>query len=367
MNLLFTGDIMPGGVLPYQKDYITTELKTLIGQYDLRIGTLEAAVGESVPFEEIKMQGRKNVIHCRPKDLKRLTDLNFEAVSLANNHIYDLGKEGLISTIKELDDLGIKHCGAGMNLKEASTPMVIDCQGKTIAVLAYCQCREEYMGYVAFATPNNAGVNPLDITRCEKEIKEAKNIYDYVFVMPHWGKEYEHFPIPEVVEYSKRMIRAGADGVFGSHTHQIQPLVKYHGKPIAYSMGNFLFPDYYMKPPRPLWYPPKDLDTSVFDKYDYYPGHIEKPCIQIWRPAARIGMIVECVITGPQFIHSIYHLINLSKDNILCNYSNCLSMRRRMGWMGKVTMMMAYPIIRKAYYSKKNIIRRGYHFLKRIL
>ena len=63
--------------------------------------------------------------------------MGFDVVSLANNHVFDLGVEGLENTIKLLKENGIQYCGAGMNLKEASRPAIIECNGKTIAIFAY--------------------------------------------------------------------------------------------------------------------------------------------------------------------------------------------------------------------------------------
>lgn len=366
-RILFGGDIMPGGVLPYQSDYVSKDVLAYLRHHSLRIVTLETAVGDGIPFDEIKMSGLKNIIYCRPKDIYRLKELNINAVSLANNHVCDMGTDGLSCTMNELDKNNIVHFGAGMNIEEASRPAVLKIANKTVAIFAYCQTRQEFMGYVPIATETSAGVNPLDISRCENDIRQAKKIYDYVFIMPHWGKEYEHFPLPEIVDYSKRMIRAGADGVFGSHTHQIQPMVMYKGKPIVFSMGNFLFPDYYMEPPRPLWYPSKDCDTSGFDRFEYYPGKIDKPCVQIWRPVSRIGMVVSYDLNNNKNIAHQYKLLILNNKNILCTDSDLTSMQRRMKWMGLVTMMHTFPILRRLYYSKKNVVRRGYHYLSRKL
>lgn len=367
IKLLFIGDVMPGGVLPYQDEFISSEVQEFIGKYDLRVGTLETAIGDNLPFDEVKMRGRMNIIHSRIEDLSRVERLDLNVVSLANNHVYDLGAEGLRTTIAELDKRGIKHCGAGMNIDEASEPAVVSFKDKTIAILAYCQYGSDYIGYVPIAGENTPGLNPLVIDKCEDDIRTAKKKYDYVFVMPHWGQEYRHFPLPEMVKNAKRMVRAGADGVFGSHTHQIEPLIKYHSKPIAFSMGNFLFPDYYMKPPRPLWYPPKDYDTANIDRFEYYPDHIDAPCISVWRQVSRFGMMVECSISDADKVEAQYELSYLSTDNIIVMGQDPLELRKRMAWMGTVTKMPAFGLLRRSYYSRKNIVRRGYHFLMRHL
>lgn len=367
IKLLFLGDVMPGGVLPYQDEFITREVQQFIGGYDLRVGTMETAIGDNLPFDEVKMRGRMNIIHCRTEDLSRVDMLDLNVVSLANNHVYDLGAEGLRTTIEELDRRGIKHCGAGMNIKEAAKPAVVTIKGKTLAFLAYCQYGSDYLGYVPLADDNNPGLNPLNIEKCEEEIRAAKKKYDYVFVLPHWGQEYRHFPLPEMVKNARRMVLAGADGVFGSHTHQIEPLITYKGKPIAFSMGNFLFPDYYMKPPRPLWYPPKDYDTSGIDRFNYYPDHIDAPCVSVWRQVSRFGMMVECSVSDANKVEAQYELSYLDTNNVITMGTDPLDLRKRMAWMGVVAKMPGFGLLRRSYYSRKNIVRRGYHFLKRHL
>ena len=77
MKLLFCGDVMPGGVLPYQKEYITSELRDFMAGFDARIGTLEAAIGTNLPFDPIKENGRQNIVYARDEDFYRVKELGF--------------------------------------------------------------------------------------------------------------------------------------------------------------------------------------------------------------------------------------------------------------------------------------------------
>lgn len=315
MNLLFCGDIMPGGVLPYQDEYISPDLLEYMGSFDCRIGTLEAAIGTNLPFDTVKMEGRQNIIYARDEDLFRIREMGFDVVSLANNHVWDLGEEGLKNTIRLLDENGINHCGAGMNAEEASKPAVIEKDGMKIAIFAYCMFGNKYLGYVELAKTNKAGINPLIIEKVTEDIQKAKQVYDRVIVLPHWGREYLCEPLPECVQMAKQMIRAGADAVIGSHPHQIQPLVHYKGIPICFSLGNFLFPDFYMYPPRPIWYPDSVEDVKDIDDVVGYPFPIEKPIRQVWNSSSRYG----CVL-GLEFdkgtMNDNLRYVHLSEDNI---------------------------------------------------
>lgn len=315
MNLFFCGDIMPGGVLPYQEKYISPELLHYMQSFDFRIGTLEAAIGTGLSYDPIKMAGRQNIVYARDEDFFRVKEMSFDVVSLANNHVWDLGEEGLKNTIKTLKENNIKYCGAGLNLEEASQPAILEKDGFTIAIFAYCIYGSPWLGYVELAEENKPGINPLDINKVVIDIKEAKRKYDKVIILPHWGREYSYEPLPECISMAKRMIDAGADAVMGSHTHQIQPLVEYKKKPICYSMGNFLFPDFYMFPPRPIWYPQSIEETQGIEDVVGYPYPIDKPIRQVWNPVSRFGYIINLSVSK-QFIDAKYRFVHLSVDNI---------------------------------------------------
>lgn len=364
MKLLFTGDIMPGGVLPYQTEWVSDRLLKFLKNFDLRIGTLECSIGDNFPFDEIKMNGKMNIIYSPEKELERVKTLGFDVVTLANNHVFDLGKDGFQNTIKMLDDIGISHCGVGMNIEEASRPAIVQVRGKRLAFLAYCQYGSKYIGHVPLASSDEPGINPLDIHRCLSDIRKAKTEYDYVFVMPHWGIEYQYLPTPECRKMAYQMIEAGADGVFASHTHKIQPLISYLKRPIAFSMGNFMFPDYLMTPPRPIWYPDKSYDFSKLKHFKFYPDNIDKPCVQEWNHLSRVGMAIVYQTKGNS-VDTSYFLTYLNKENIIDFYNKPANLKRRMKWMGVFTKTFGYGFNYKLYNSRWNVLRRGYHFVTR--
>lgn len=297
MRLFFCGDCMPGGVLPYQEEYSTDALREKMRSYDFRIGTLEAAIGNDLPFDTVKMAGRQNIIFARDEDFFRMKELGFDVVSLANNHIWDLGAEGLENTVRILERNGIRYCGAGMDSEEASRPAVIEKEGLSVAVLAYCKCDSPWLGYVEKAGDGKPGVNPLDIDKAVEDIRAAKKKYDKVVVLPHWGKEYTVDPLPEDIAMAERMVEAGADAVLGSHPHRIQPIIRKRGVPVCFSMGNFLFPDFYMCPPRPIWYPSAGIDRSSIKDVVGYPYPITEPIRQVWRKVSRYGRFVSLTVS----------------------------------------------------------------------
>lgn len=367
MNIIFCGDVMPGGVLPYQNEYISSEVKRYLDSFDLRVGTLEAAIGTGIPYDQTKMNGRMNIVYARNEDFFRVSEMGFDIVSLANNHVFDLGEEGLRNTINILKQNNIKYCGAGLNIEEASAPAIIEKDGVQIAILAYCMYGNKYLGYVELAGENKAGVNPLDIDKVVEDIKKCKEIYDYVIVMPHWGREYSYLPMTECKEMAWQMIDAGADAIIGGHAHNIQPSITYKNKKAFFCLSNFLFPDYYMHPPRPIWYPDAGYDLKTIGRSYCYPDHIETPTTSVWRNSSRVGMVVEMNID--KSITTRYRFTYLSVNNVVHFYSkiNTLLKKIKLSVLGVMIKSNNYAFLKKIYESRYNIIKRGWNLMYRKL
>lgn len=351
MKLLFCGDFMPGGVLPYQEEYFSRELFEYMAGFDFRVCTLEAAIGSNFPFDEVKMQGRQNIIFARDEDLFRVKELGIDVVSLANNHTMDLGEDGLLNTIYRLESSGIKYCGAGKNNEEASRPVVLEKDGSTVAIFAYCECGNELSGAVKIAGDFCAGVNPLNLDKVIQDIESAKQMYDYVVIMPHWGCEYSYYPLEEHVSMAKKMISVGADAIIGSHTHQIQPMLKYQGKPICFSLANFLFPDFCMCPPRPIGYPPTKADVEKLDKVIAYPFPIKEPVVRVWHQIARYGRIVA--------IHFSQDKCNTDSYYTYTNGNNVVD-------FGCITFKMKCSLLLATASAKYQLCRKMIDFVRKI-
>ena len=166
-----------------------------------------------------------------------LDQAGLDGVTLGNNHILDAGTSGLDETMEHLDDAGIAHAGAGMDLAEARKPMVFDLGGTKVGVLSYLDVPS--YGW-AWATQTAPGTAPLLQNVMEEDIKRLRPRVDLIFVMPHWGKEYIATPEPRQVDLAHAALDAGADLVIGGHAHWPKGIEVYEGKPIFYGVGNFL-------------------------------------------------------------------------------------------------------------------------------
>ena len=319
IKIVAVGDMMPGGILAgVNANYVSQEVLDCLQDADIRVGTLETAIGNVPNFNEEKMKRLGDVIYAKDEDLNKLKQLSFDIVSLANNHYYDLGLDGARHTIQLLDELGIQHTGAGNNIQEASAPVVKVIHDKKVAFLAFCD--KERMGWCPWATETNPGINPMYDDYVVSEIKKYKKQNDYVVVMPHWGREHTWVTSARVYKMAKKMIKAGADLILGSHPHRVQPVVNYKKASVAYSMGNFLFPDRLIVKPRSTYYPEEPIDLTTLPVTDAYP-YVECVTYKKWKPLARVGMIVQSELNGNK-ISSSYKLTIEKENGVVCFFDN---------------------------------------------
>jgi poly-gamma-glutamate synthesis protein (capsule biosynthesis protein) len=95
------------------------------------------------------------------------------------------------------------------------------------------------------ATRTSPGHAWLDPALMLADIAAVRQHVDYLIVFMHWGIEYSSADSAEQQSAARRAVEAGADFVVGSHPHVVQPSETYGGKPIVYSLGNFVFDEMY--------------------------------------------------------------------------------------------------------------------------
>jgi poly-gamma-glutamate synthesis protein (capsule biosynthesis protein) len=184
------------------------------------------------------------VFSADPTIIDGLARAGIDYVSLANNHIRDAGRAGILQTMANLDKRGIAHSGAGADLTEARTPRILEANGVKVAILAYDAIARYY-----FATADRAGSAPLRIKLVTADIKRAREAgADVVIVFPHWGTEYKATPFANQQRLARRIIEAGADMVIGNHAHWAAALEIHDGRPIWYALGNFVFDQVWSEP-----------------------------------------------------------------------------------------------------------------------
>lgn len=162
--------------------------------------------------------------------LQVLTSARIDAVSLANNHAADFGRDGLWDTIARLQANGVGVIGAG----EANyAPRFLTARnGRKIAVVALSDLDDGPEKFVASAR---------DSDRVAAALAEARASASFVLVFMHWGDENTSQVSDRQRELARWLIDHGADAITGSHPHCLQPFDTFRGRPIIYSLGNLVF------------------------------------------------------------------------------------------------------------------------------
>jgi poly-gamma-glutamate capsule biosynthesis protein CapA/YwtB (metallophosphatase superfamily) len=242
IRLTFAGDTMMDWSVKEtieQKgpDYPFIHIKDELAFSDLSILNLETSVTTGGTKQEKQFTFRSN-----PSALPGLKNAGFQLVSLANNHSLDFGQTGLSDTVASLKQYQLDYVGGGLTKEEAYRAKTYRLKGRTVKILAFSRVLPDYSWVATETKPGLA--NGYDLSLIESTIKKEKVNADYLFVFIHWGVETKRSPEPFQQEWARKMIDSGADGVIGSHPHVLQGFEYYKGKPIAYSLGNFLFPNY---------------------------------------------------------------------------------------------------------------------------
>lgn len=237
-RFLFGGDIMLdwgiGEVIEKEGyKYPFVMIKDFLDKYDYRFCNLECPVSEKgKPHVD-----KKYIFLGKPEFLRSLKYAGINGVSLANNHTNDFGKTALIETMANLYKNGIGFTGAGMNIGSAHLPVSTKIRGMKFAIFAYTviACDD------SFATDSRPGVAGASLDLIKGDIGQFRPFNDFIIVSIHWGVEYSDYPIDDQIDMAHSIIDSGADAIIGHHPHIFQGIEIYKGKPIFYSLGNFVF------------------------------------------------------------------------------------------------------------------------------
>jgi poly-gamma-glutamate synthesis protein (capsule biosynthesis protein) len=221
-------------------DYPWTGLDGIFEKDDLSILNFECPVAP--PGIGSKLD-KEFAFLCDPRGLPAMRRAGVEVASLANNHAYDYGPEALLASIGEIEDAGMTPLGAGEDDRAAEEPAIFNLKGWRVAVVPWDYVVDPWP--TAVAAPNHPGTAfGHDFKAVERAVGRIDPKVDLTIVQTHWGVELETQPNPGQVTLGHRLIDAGADVIFGGHSHRLQPLEIYKDKPIFWSLGNFVWPNF---------------------------------------------------------------------------------------------------------------------------
>lgn len=261
ITLYFVGDIMLGRAVEAQMmlhddfRYPFLEIAEELLSADVLFGNLEGPIslrGENV--------GSKYSFRFDPRVMDGLVFAGFDVLSLANNHIWDWGRDALGDTIDILEERGMRGIGAGRDMEEANREAVV-CVGQTYRDIDVSRfrdaeemnlegCSGTSVGFLAYtnlypeglrAGADYPGVSDFSRENMVGSIRALALDVDVVVVSIHWGVEYETESNAYQKELGRAFADAGADLVIGHHPHVVQEVEEYKDSWIAYSLGNFVF------------------------------------------------------------------------------------------------------------------------------
>ncbi|HNU96792.1 MAG TPA: CapA family protein [Candidatus Portnoybacteria bacterium] len=201
---------------PFQK--IDDFLKTA----DIKFANLE---GPITNFKSISNGNTRMRFTVSPEFLPVLKE-RFNVLSLANNHMLDFGEAGYIQAKNYLSEANINYFGNYHNQQENLSTII--------------EKNEIKIGFIGYH-----GLIEEGFENALEEIKKIRPQVDFLIVVPHWGAEYKEFPADSTIKKAKQFIDVGADLILGGHPHVVQPSEEYKGKKIYYSLGNFIFDQYW--------------------------------------------------------------------------------------------------------------------------
>lgn len=246
-------------------NYFFSNVKDILSKDDLTIANLETALSNETATAEKYDYGNNYWFNGKPEYANILKAGSVEVADLANNHTYDYGQKGFDATGKTLDGVGVDYFGYTKVLYK-------EVNGIKIGMAGFNQLGEYEQG--------------LDMNVFKKDvsdtIKKMRSESDLVIVYFHWGKEYQYKQNETQTELAHLSIDLGADLVLGAHPHVLQPIEKYKGKYIAYSLGNFCFGGNKT---------PKDYDAAIYQQTFTFDSN------KVLQPVA-VPKIIPCSVSS---------------------------------------------------------------------
>ncbi len=244
MTILFSGDVLLSDHVLNAYSRAGGISGVLDRGYLSAIGSVDYfAVNEEFPFSSRGTQAadKQYTFRLAPEKVSIFKEIGIDAVTLANNHALDYGTEALLDTCDVLDGAGILHTGAGKDLDAAKQPVVFEKNGQRVALIGATRVIPQADWAATKGHPGMLSSYEVSVEPLLSQIAECHAAGEKVVVLIHWGIERDETPQEYQRALAKRYIDAGADLVIGSHPHVLQGIEYYKGKPIFYSLGNFIF------------------------------------------------------------------------------------------------------------------------------
>jgi poly-gamma-glutamate synthesis protein (capsule biosynthesis protein) len=209
---------------------------------DVRIVNLETSITRS----DLRWPGKGVHYRMSPENVACLTAARIDVCALANNHVLDHGRPGLVETLETLGRAGVQVAGAGLDLAQARRPAVAALAGAGRVVVIAFGTEESGIPPRWAATPGRSGVDLVrrldDRTASEvgERVRRVKQPGDVVVASVHWGTNWGWEVPSDHVRFAHRLVEAGVDVVHGHSSHHVRPIEVYRGRLVLYGCGDFI-------------------------------------------------------------------------------------------------------------------------------
>ena len=294
--LAFGGDVMMGR--RYYKPYfgdevlindssrltdsqaIVEHIKPYMSLADFSVVNLETQIAEHTPNERAP---KSVTFYSKPETLEALKWAGIDYVTLGNNHTYDYMDSGLNSTIQFLNEAKLPFSGAGVNQEQALKAYQTTLNNNALSLLGF-------VGWEGNFTPNQTAGKNKGGAAFGSEQNLIKTVNEQTasgftpIVQYHGSQEYADGPTNVTEHRLKSALDAGAELAIAHHPHVAQGLELYQGKLLAYSMGNFIFDQFFSSTPHSfilyVW-----LDSGKFHRAEIVPIYLKG-----YQPTPATGM-----------------------------------------------------------------------------
>ncbi len=236
LSILFMGDFCPVGHVftasnQDRQNLIFSDFKTEFEQKDISIANLECPL----TLSDTKSKKVGPNLKAHPITIKAIRECLLDILNLSNNHIMDYGNTGLLDTTRLLEKNGINYVGAGQNIKDASSPLLLNRNGISLAFLSFCETEFNIANSV------NPGCAPINEQKVNNALRNAQQQCDLVILSLHCGSEHFPLPSPRIKSLCHSFAKNGATAIICHHTHIYEGFEIYNNVPIFYGLGNLLF------------------------------------------------------------------------------------------------------------------------------
>ena len=239
LTLVFTGDVLlDRDVRPYVEregvEALFAGVDSVFRQADAVVINLECPLTDT-----IAPVNKHYIFRADTQWAVGLHKAGITHAALANNHTYDQGRQGLLSTYNHLKQVGIEPLGFGYTKQERLQPAIIQ-KGKLEVALFNSVTLPLENWYDLEDRPGMCQASASALAETIRAYRQDHPQTKIVAVL-HWGVEYQTVPSMQQRLDAQTLIAAGADAIIGHHPHVAQPFRLIEGKPVFYSLGNFVF------------------------------------------------------------------------------------------------------------------------------